>query len=112
MIRLFVQWLLSAVSLTLVARVMPDVHIKDFASALTVAAVYGLLHALLYNVLQWIFFVPRLLTLGLFSFAISAFLLFLTGQFVEGFQIKGIGTWLLAAVGLTILNSLWRALLF
>jgi len=90
----------------------PGFHIKDFGGALGVAAVYGILHVVLYPVLLFVAFIPVLLSLGLFIFVINAFLLFLTSALLDNFQIDNIPTALVGAVSLTILNGIWRWLLF
>jgi len=58
MMRLLLQWVLSALSLMMVAKLLPGFHIKDFGSALGVAALYGILHVVLY---------PRTVARGLYS---------------------------------------------
>jgi putative membrane protein len=75
------------------------------------AAMYGILHVLLYKVLNLIFLIPNLLTFGLFSFVISTFLLFITARLIDDFAIDGFFTTLLAAVLLTLLNGVWYRLL-
>ena len=112
MMRLFLQWVLSALSLMMVAKLLPGFHIKNFGGALGVAAVYGILHVVLYPVLLFVAFIPALLSLGLFIFVINAFLLFLTSALLDNFQIDNIPTALVGAVSLTILNGIWRWLLF
>ena len=112
MMRLLLQWVLSALSLMLVAKLLPGFHSKDFGSALGVAAVYGILHVVLYPVLLFVAFIPVLLTFGLFIFVIDAFLLFLTSALLDNFKIDNLPTALIGAVVLTILNGLWRWLLF
>jgi putative membrane protein len=112
MLRLLLQWVLSALSLMAVAKLLPGFRIQDFGSALVVAAVYGVLHVLLYRVLVFLAFIPVLLTFGLFIFVINAFLLFLTSALLDNFKIDNVPTALLGAVVLTILNGLWRWLLF
>ena len=112
MIRLLLQWVLSALSLMMVAKLLPGFHIKDFGSALGVAAVYGILHVVLYPLLLFVAFIPVLLSFGLFIFVINAFLLFLTSALLDNFHIDNIPTALLGAVSLTILNGIWRWLLF
>ncbi len=109
---LLVQWVLSALSLMMVAKLLPGFHIKDFGSALGVAAVYGIFHVALYPVLLFVAFIPVLLSFGLFIFVINAFLLFLTSALLDNFQIDNIPTALVGAVSLTILNGIWRWLLF
>ena len=112
MMRLLLQWVLSALSLMAVAKLLPGFRIQDFGSALVIAAVYGVLHVLLYRVLVFLAFIPVILTFGLFIFVINAFLLYLTSALLDNFKIDTIPTALLGAVVLTILNGLWRWLLF
>ena len=87
-------------------------RIKDFVNALGVAAVYGILHVVSYPVLMFMVFIPVLLSFGLFIFVINALLLFLTSALLDNFQIDNIPTALIGAVSLTILNGIWRWLLF
>lgn len=112
MLRVLLQWLLSAVSLTLIAKLLPGVQVRHFGTALIVAGVYGVLHVLLFSILALIAFIPMFLTFGLFALVINAFLLFLTDKLVSDFKIDNFLITLLAAVLLTILNAIWRWLLF
>jgi putative membrane protein len=112
MVRLLVQWVLSAVSLMGISKLLPGVHVKNFGTAMVVAAVYGVLSVLFSWLLGVVFFLPMLLTFGLFALVINAILLFVTDQLVEDFAIDNLITTLIAAVALTILNGIWRWLLF
>ena len=112
MMRLLVQWVLSALSLLVITKFLPGFYTRDFGSALAVAAVYGILQVVLYPVLLFVAFIPVLLTFGLFVFVINAFLLFLTSAVLDNFHIDTIPTALIGAVALTILNGIWRWLLF
>lgn len=112
MIRLLLQWVLSALSLMMVTKLLPGFHIKNFGSALGVAAVYGIFHVVLYPVLLFVAFIPVLLSFGLFIFVINAFLLFLTSVLLDNFRIDNMPTALIGAVALTMLNGIWRWLLF
>jgi len=110
--RLLLQWVLSALSLMVVSHFLPGLHVRSFGSALVVAAVYGILNVLLYPVLAFLAFIPILVTFGLFIFVINAFLLWLTDVLLDQFKIDNIPTALIGAILLTILNGLWRRLLF
>ncbi len=112
MVRLLLQWLLSAASLTILARLLPGFHVRNFSAALTVAAVYGILQVVLYRIFAIIAFIPILLTFGLFTFVIDAFLLFLADRLLEDFKIDNFLITLVAAVLLTIMDNIWRWLLF
>jgi len=106
--RLLLQWILYALSFMIVSKLLPGFHVRDFGSALVVAAVYGVLHVLLFRVLVLLAFIPVFLTFGLFIFVINAFLLFLTDALLEQFKIDSFLTALVGAVLLTILNGIWR----
>ena len=112
MIALLLQWICSAISLLIVSKLLPGFHVKNFSMAMVVAAVYGVLNVLFFKLLSIVFFLPNLLTFGLFSFVISAFLLFVTDKLLDEFKIEGIFPTLIGAVLLTVLNGLWRRLLF
>jgi putative membrane protein len=109
---LLLQWVLSAVSLTVLAKFLPGFRIKNFGTAMVVAAVYGGLHVLLYKLLVFIAFIPVFLTFGLFVFVINAFLLFLTDLLIDDFKVDNLFITVVAAVLLTVLNGIWRWLLF
>jgi putative membrane protein len=112
MLRLLLHWVLSAVSFTLLSKFLPGFHVGSFGTAMMVAAVYGILHILLYKILVMVAFIPVFLTFGLFTFVIDAFLLFLADKLIEDFKIDNFLITLAAAVLLTILNLIWRWLLF
>ena len=112
MLALVLNWVLSAVSLTIIAKLLPGFRVRSFSTALLVAAVYGILHLLLFRILAIIAFIPRFLTFGLFDLVINAFLLYLTDKLVEDFKIDNFLTTLIGAVLLTILNNIWHWLLF
>ena len=112
MIALGAYWLLSALSLTAIAKFLPGFRINHFGTALMVAGVYGILHVLLSTVLKVILFLPMVLTLGLFAFVINAFILYLTDKLVDDFEIDSLGTTFAGAALLTVLNTIWRWILY
>ena len=112
MLAIGLQWLLSAVFLTVISNVLPGFRLRNFTTALIVAAVYGVLQVLLFWLLKVIFFLPMILTFGLFALVINAFLLYLTDMLVEDFEIDTLKNTLIGAVLLTILNGVGRWLLF
>jgi len=112
MLALGLQWLLSAVSLTIISNVLPGFRLRGFSTALIVAAIYGVLQVLFFWLLKVIFFLPMLLTFGLFALVINAFLLYVTDAIVDDFEIDSLQNTLIGAVLLTVLNYIWRWLLF
>ena len=106
------QWLLSALSIAAISKILPGFRLRGFGAALIVAALYGVLHVLFYKILKFIFFLPYLLTFGLFALVINAFLLYVTNKLVEDFEIDSLWTTFVGAVLLTIMNGIWGFLFF
>ena len=108
MMRILLQWMLSALSLMMVAKLLPGFHIKDFGSALGVAAVYGIFHVVLYPVLLFVAFIPVLLSFGLFIFVINGLMLLLTASLsggrlmIDGFWWAVLGGIIMGIVGLVL----------
>ena len=98
--------LLLSVSIFLIAKMLPGVHIKSFFTSIIVAVVYSIVDFLLGWLLTMLSIPFIFITLGLFTFVINAVLLWITDKIIEDFKIDGIGQTLLAALLITILNSI------
>jgi putative membrane protein len=109
--RLILHWLLSALALMIVARLVPGFYIRDFASALIAALVIGLVNATLGFFLKVVTFPFIILTLGLFWFLINALMLMLASKLVPGFMVRGFGPAFWGAIVLALINLAFRALL-
>jgi putative membrane protein len=105
---LLISWVLFAAAFLGLSRVLPGFHVRNYGTALIVSAVYSLLHLFLFKIFLILAFIPVLLTFGLFVFVINAVILWLTDLLIDGFEIDGIGSMLLAAIILTIANNLIR----
>lgn len=98
------RWITSAVALGLGAALLGGVALDGVWAALLAAAVLGLLNALLRPVLLLLTLPVNLITLGLFTFVVNAAVLGLTAWFVPDFAIDGIGSALLLAVIVAVVN--------
>src|SRR5262245_9763963 len=72
---LLLHWLISAVSLLIVAYIIPGIQVQGFGTALIAAIVIGLVNATLGFVLKILTLPLTLLTFGLFWFVINALML-------------------------------------
>jgi putative membrane protein len=106
--RLLLRWLLSALSLLIVAYFVPGFYVRGFGSALLAAVVIGLVNATIGAFLKFITFPLTILTLGIFWFVINALMLKLAAVFVPGFEIAGFGTAFIGAIILSLLNMVFR----
>lgn len=108
--RFLLHWLLSALSLMIVAHVVPGFHVAGFGTALVAAVVVGLVNATIGVLLQLIALPLTVLTFGLFWFVVNAFLLWMASGLVPGFVLAGFGAAFLGSILLTLVNTLLRQL--
>lgn len=102
-----ILWLTSALFLYLTALVVPGFKITSFPRAMMAALVLGFFNALLKPFLVFITIPINILTLGLFSFVISAIILRLSAAMMKGFDISG---WIPAILGALVMAG-WQVLL-
>ena len=98
--KLLVGWLINTVALLLVSKIIPGISISDFWVAALAAAILVLFNIFLRPLLIIITLPINLLTLGIFTFFINAFLFFLVSKVVGGFEI------------LSFWSAFWGAIIF
>ncbi|XWN37345.1 MAG: phage holin family protein [Balneola sp.] len=81
-------WLLNSVAVFATAKILPGVEIKNFWSAIVVAALLAIVNTFLTPILQFIALPVSILTLGLFALVINTLMIMLVDVLVEGFKIK------------------------
>jgi len=111
MTHLLINWLLSAVSLVIVAHLIPGFQLSGFGAALIAAIVIGFVNGTLGLALKIITFPLSILTLGIFWFVINALMLKLAAALVPGFRIDGFLPAFLGAIVLSLVNMLLKAFL-
>jgi putative membrane protein len=107
---LILNWLLSALSLLIVAHVIKGFELSGFGAALIAAIAVGLVNATLGLFLKIITFPLTILTLGIFWIVINALMLKLAAALVPGFVIRGFLPALFGAIVLSLVNLLLRYL--
>jgi putative membrane protein len=110
MTHLLINWLLSALSLVIVAHLVAGFHISGFSSALIAAIVIGLVNGTIGFFLKIVTFPLSILTLGLFWLIINALMLELASAFVPGFRIDGFLPAFLGSIVLSLVNVVLRFL--
>ena len=110
--QLLLHWVLSALSLLIVAHVVRGFEVSGFITALVAALVIGLVNSTIGLFLKIVTFPLTILTLGLFWFVINALMLELASWLVPGFIVQGFLSAFLAAVILSLVNLFLRYLVF
>jgi putative membrane protein len=109
--KLLLHWLLSAIALLIVSRLIPGFVVTGVGPALIAALVIGLLNATVGLVLKIITFPISILTLGLFLLVINGMMILVASAVVPGFRVYGIIPAFWGAVVLAILGIIFRAIL-
>ena len=112
MMYVIAHWFLSALSLVIVAHIVPGFHVRGFGSALIAALVVGLVNATLGFFLKVLTLPLTFLTLGLFLFVINALMLKLAAALVPGFAVQGFLPALLGAIVLSVVSFVLKSLAY
>lgn len=110
--RLLIKWVLNAVALYFVMKLVPGIQIDSLQVLLIGALVIGLLNAFLRPLVLFLTLPVTLLTLGLFTLVINGMMFFLASRLVSGFHVAGFFTAFIAALLFSIfsfiLNMIFR----
>lgn len=109
---LLINWMLSALALWLVARIVSGIQVRNYGTALVATVVIAIVNTLVGWPLHFITFPLTIVTLGLFWLVVNAFLLKLASMLVPGFTVNGFWAAFLGSIVLTILNYVLRHLLY
>jgi len=94
--------LLSAIAVLVLAYFLPGVNVANFTTAIIVAAVLGLLNA----IVKILTLPITIVTFGLFLLVINASIILLADKFVNGFNVSSFWTALLFSILLSLAQSL------
>lgn len=101
--------ILSSIAVYVAGNVMSGVHLKDFGTAVIVAVVLGLINTFIRPILLILTLPINILTLGLFTFVIMGFTVWLVAQIVPGFQVDSFWWAMGFAIILAIINAFLSA---
>lgn len=86
-----IRLVLNAISLIVVANVVPGIAVRSFPIALLAAVVVGLVNALIRPLIELLSLPITILTFGLFSLIINALMFGLAAWLTPGFTVAGFG---------------------
>src|SRR4030043_2375930 len=98
MVSVLINWIVSAMVIFSIAYILPGVRVAEFTTALVVALVLGIINALLKPILLILTLPINILTLGLFTFVLNAFLILLVSYIVPSFKIDSFFAALIFAI--------------
>ncbi len=87
MTKFILRWIINAIAIFLAIKFVPGIHLTSLFSIIWLALIFGLVNAFLRPLLKLLTCPLIVLTLGLFTLLINAFLFWLTGQIGYAFGI-------------------------
>ena len=111
LIRLFIRWAIMALSLFIVAYLVPGFHVRSPMTAFIAAIVIGLVNGTIGTLIKILTFPITLLTLGLFWLVVNAAMLWVATFFVDGFVIDTPLAAFIGSIALSLVNVVLRTAL-
>ena len=109
--RLLLHWVLSALAIWMVSRLVPGFQVSGAGAALIAAVFIGFINATLGFFLKIITFPLTILTLGIFWFVVNAAMIELASALVPGFTVTSFASAFWGGIVLSILNMLLKSLI-
>ncbi len=103
--RFLLRILITTVNAFILSHILPGIKIDNFFTAILVAVVLAFLDAIVKPLLILLTLPATILTLGLFLFAINAFIIIIAGHVVDGFRVESFWYALLFSIVLSLFNS-------
>jgi putative membrane protein len=111
-VNLLRNWMLSALALWLLPRIIAGIQVRSYGTALIATVVIAVVNTLVGWPMRIITLPLTILTLGLFWLVLNAFLLKLASAFVPGFSIRGFLPAFFGSIVFTVLHYLLHHLFF
>jgi putative membrane protein len=105
-IEFLTMWLITALGLWFVTRIVPGVSVVSSRGLWQAALVLGLVNAIIKPVLWFMTLPLTVISFGLFALVVNALMIQLTAWLVADFKVRGFGSALLAALVMSILGLL------
>lgn len=105
-------FLFLTVGILAAAKIVPGVRMQSNATAFVVAAVYSIIHFLLFKIFVFLSFPLVFITIGLFTIIINAVLLWITDKLLDSFEIQSFGTTIIASLVISVVSIVLKYLFF
>jgi putative membrane protein len=102
--QLALSWIANAIVLAVVALVLADVQVDTAWDLLVAAALFGILNTVVKPIIKLLTLPFAILTLGLVWFFVAGLMLLITDWLVDGFELEGFGTLVLATILVWVVN--------
>lgn len=107
--RIIVTLIIDTITIIITCYLLVGVKVDGVLEAAKVAVLLALANTFLKPILKVISTPLRMLTLGLFSLVINAFIVWLVDYYMPGFEVTGYWNYIIFGIILWILNSILSA---
>jgi putative membrane protein len=106
---LLIRWVINALALILISKVIKGIEVDTILAAFVAGAVLGVINAVLRPILILLTLPITILTLGLFALVINGFMLYIAGTIVKGFHVSGFWPSVFGALFLSLISWIANA---
>jgi putative membrane protein len=104
MIRIIIKWLALTAAIMITSYLLDGISVDGISSAFLAAAVLGILNVFLRPIALILTLPVNILSIGLFTFVINAFMLIITSKIIPGFNVNGFWTALIGSLLISIVS--------
>ena len=104
MIRITIKWLALTAAIMLTSYLIDGISVDGISSAFLAAAVLGILNVFLRPIALILTLPVNILSLGLFTFVINAFMLIITSRLIPGFNVNGFWAAIIGSLLISIVS--------
>lgn len=101
---LLIRWLILTIAIMITSYLLKGIEVSGFLSAFFGAAILGILNAFFRPILLILTLPVNILTLGLFTFLINAFVLKMASGLIPGFEVHGFWTALFGSLIISLVS--------
>lgn len=102
---LILRWLLFALAITFIAWIIPGIRVENFFGAMFVCVILALINTFIKPFLQALTLPISIITFGLFTLVLNAFLLMFASWVTPGFYVDGFLSALFGSILLSLFAS-------
>lgn len=104
--RFFLKFAVTSVSMLVVVKILPWAKVSDPVALIVAALLLGIFNSILRPLLIILTLPINVISLGLFTFVINGLILYLIAALVQGFELSGFGSAILASVLISIVSGI------
>ncbi|RPH51065.1 MAG: phage holin family protein [Desulfobacteraceae bacterium] len=104
MTRIIIKWLALTAAIMVTSYLIDGISVAGISSAFLAAAVLGILNVFLRPIALILTLPVNILSIGLFTFVINAFMLIITSKLIPGFNVNGFWAAIIGSLLISIVS--------